>query len=156
MGGGTGEHDTICNNLRAELRERLRGNPCSPQGPDLKVLTGNGRYPDALIDCGKREAGAVTAKAPVAIFGVLSHSTADKDRGEKFDDYDATPGIQHYVLIIQDQVRVEVHARDEQGRLDRDNPTVLRDLGDSIRITSLDVALPLSGIYERIDFGRLP
>jgi Uma2 family endonuclease len=37
MGGGTAEHDTIGNNLRAALHAQIRGKPCRPHGPDLKV-----------------------------------------------------------------------------------------------------------------------
>jgi len=153
MGGGTGEHDTICNNLRGELRERLRGNPCRPQGPDLKVQTGtgNGRYPDALVDCGKREIGALQASDPVAVFEVLSRSTSWTDQNAKFDDYDATPTIQHYVLIFQDEMRVMAYGRDDKGRLDRGRATVLRDPSESVSISSLEISLPLSAVYEGIE-----
>ena len=76
-GGGTAEHDTIGNNLRAELRDQLRGKPCRVQGPDLKVKAAkDGRYPDALIDCGVRMPGALVAQDPTAVFEVLSRSTA--------------------------------------------------------------------------------
>ena len=76
MGGRTAEHDIIGNYLRGELRTRMRGNPCRPHGPDLKVRAGNdGRYPDALIDCGPRVPGALHAQTPVAVFEVLSEST---------------------------------------------------------------------------------
>ena len=164
MTGGTGEHDTICNNLRGELRERLRGKPCRPQGPDLKVRTGtgNGRYPDALIDCGRREIGDVQAKEPVVVFEVLSQrnreaicasSTSWIDLNEKFDDYDATPTIRHYVLIFQDQVRVMAYGRDDQGQFDRRRATVLRDGGESPSIPSLELSLPLAALYEDVDLG---
>jgi len=161
MGGGTGEHDSICTNLRGLLWAQLRGRPCRSQGPDLKVQTGtrNGHYPDALIDCGKRDIGALQAQEPVAVFEVLSQrnreaicagSTAWKDQNEKFDDYDATPTIQHYVLIFQDQMRVMAYGRDDRGRLDRGNATVLRDPSESISMPSLEVSLPLSALYEDI------
>jgi len=150
MGGGTRQHDSVCNNLRALLWTQLRGRPCRSHGPDLKVQTGtgNGRYPDALIDCGKRASDALQAEEPVAVFEVLSRSTSWKDQNEKFDDYDATPTIQHYVLVFQDQMRVMAYGRDDRGRLDRGNATVLRDPGESILIANLDVLLPLPGLYE--------
>ena len=94
MTGGTSEHDTIANNLRAELRERLRGGPCRVHGADLKVRAGsNARYPDALVDCGPRVRGSVLAIEPVAIFEILSRSTAWLDTGLKLRDYDATPSV---------------------------------------------------------------
>jgi Uma2 family endonuclease len=67
-GGGTAEHDTIGNNLRASLHAQMRGKPCRAHGPDLKVKAGkDGRYPDALIDCGARVTGALYAQEPVAV-----------------------------------------------------------------------------------------
>lgn len=87
MGGGTTEHDIICNNLRAALHGQLRGKPCRVQGPDLKVKAGSdGRYPDALIDCGPRISGALHAQAPVDGFEVLSKSTSWIDQGLKLRD----------------------------------------------------------------------
>ena len=153
MTGGTRQHDTICNNLRGELRERLRGNRCRLQGPDLKVQTGtgNGRYPDALVDCGKGSADMLQAQEPVAVFEVLSRSTSWIDLNEKFDDYDATPTIRHYVLIFQDQMRVMAYGRDDQGQLDRRRATVLRDGGESLSIPSLNLSLPLAALYEDVD-----
>ncbi len=67
MTGGTAGHDIVANALRAELRQRIAGKPCRLQGPELKVRAGeNGRYPDALIDCGPPDLGAA-----VAVSGVL-------------------------------------------------------------------------------------
>jgi Uma2 family endonuclease len=116
MGGGTAEHDTIGNNLRAALHTQLRGKPCRPHGPDLKVRAGkDGRYPDALIDCGPRVAGSLHAQEPVAVFEVLSKSTGWIDQSLKLRDYDATPTIRTYVLIAQDEQRAMVYRRDEGG-----------------------------------------
>lgn len=157
MGGGTRQHDTICNNLRAALHERLRGKPCRLQGPDLKVQTGtgNGRYPDALIDCGQSSADTLQAQEPVAVFEVLSRSTSWTDQNAKFDDYDETPAIRYYVLIFQDQMRVMAYGRDDKGHLDRRRAVVLRDPGENLSIPSLNLSLPLSALYEDVNLeGR--
>src|SRR5947199_9437539 len=96
MTGGTSRHDIIANNLRAELRARLRGGPCRVQGPDLKVRAGkSARYPDAVIDCGPNVPAAVVAQQPVAVFEVLSKSTAWIDQGVKLRDYGATPSVRY-------------------------------------------------------------
>lgn len=164
MGGGTRQHDTICNNLRAAMHEQLRGKPCRLQGPDLKVQTGtgNGRYPDALVDCGEGSADTLQAQEPVAVFEVLSQrnrsaicasSTAWTDQNAKFNDYDETPTIRHYVLIFQDQVRVMVYSRDDKGSFDRRRATVLRDPGESLSIPNFELSLPLAALYEGVDLG---
>ena len=153
MGGGTNEHDTIGNNLRGELRERLRGKPCRPHGRDLKVRAGlDGRYPDALIDCGRRVPGALHAQEPVAVFEVLSKSTAWIDQGLKLRAYDATPSIHTYVLISQDEPRALVYRRDESGRLGIQSAVLLEGIGASIEIPELELVLPFSTLYEGLDF----
>jgi Uma2 family endonuclease len=152
MAGGTAEHDTICNNLRAALHGQLRGTPCRPQGPDLKVRAGkDGRYPDALVDCGPRMSGALQAQEPVAVFEVLSKTTAWIDQNLKLRDYDATPSVRTYVLISQDERRAMVYARDRDGRLGIQNAVVLEGGEASIDIPDLGLVLPFSALYEGLD-----
>jgi len=149
IGGGTAQHDTIGNNLRAELVAQLRGEPCRPQGPDLKVRAGrDGRYPDALIDCGPRVPGALHAQEPVVVFEVLSKSTGWIDQSLKLRDYDATPTIRTYVLISQDEQRAMVYTRDESGRPGIQSAILLEGAGASIEIPDLGVALPFAILYE--------
>jgi Uma2 family endonuclease len=156
MCGGTAEHDTIGNNLRGELRTQLRGKPCRPQGPDLKVKAGkDGRYPDVLIDCGPRVPGALQAQAqePVAVFEVLSKSTGWIDQGLKLRDYDATPTIRHYVLISQDEMRAMVYVRNRDGRLGIQSAVLLEGADASIEITEFGLMLPFTTLYEGLEFG---
>jgi Uma2 family endonuclease len=156
MGGGTAEHDTIGNNLRAALHTLLRGKPCRPHGPDLKVRAGkDGRYPDALIDCGPRVPGALHAQVPVAVFAVLSKSTGWIDQSLKLRDYDATPTIRTYVLISQDERRALVYRRDEAGRLGIQSAVLLEGADASVEIPEFSVALPFSVVYEGIEFAAV-
>lgn len=153
MGGGTAEHDTIGNNLRGELRTRLRGGRCRPQGPDLKVKAGrDGRYPDALIDCGPRVPGALCAQEPTVVFEVLSRSTVWIDQTLKLRDYDAEPSIRYYVLINQDEPRALVYRRDESGRLGIQSAVVLQGMEESIQIPELNLDIPFAALYEGLDF----
>jgi Uma2 family endonuclease len=157
MGGGTAEHDTIGNNLRAALHAQMRGKACRAHGPDLKVKAGkDGRYPDALIDCGPRVPGAVQAQDPVAVFEVLSKSTGWIDQSLKLRDYDATPGIRYYVLISRDEMRAMVYARDRDGRLGVRSAVLLEGAEASVEIASLGLVLPFSVLYEGLAFAADP
>jgi Uma2 family endonuclease len=154
MGGGTAEHDTIGNNLRAALHAQMRGKPCRVQGPDLKVRAGqDGRYPDALVDCGPRVPGALYAQEPVAVFEALSKTTGWIDQGLKLRDYDATPTIRTYVLISQDEQRAMIYRRDADGRLGIQTAVLLEGEGASIEIPEFGLALPFSALYEGLDFS---
>jgi len=153
MGGGTAEHDTIGNNLRAALHTQMRGKPCRPHGPDLKVRAGrDGRYPDALIDCGPRVPGALHAQEPVAVFEVLSKSTGWIDQSLKLRDFDATPSIRTYVLISQDERRAMIYARDRDGRLGIQSAIILEGADASIELPEFGLALPFSALYEGLEF----
>jgi Uma2 family endonuclease len=154
IGGGTTEHDTIGNNLRAALHAQMRGKPCRPHGPDLKVRAGrDGRYPDALIDCGPRVAGALHAQEPVAVFEVLSKSTGWIDQSLKLRDYDATSTIRTYVLISQDERRAMVYTRDEAGRLGIQNAVLLDGMDASIELHEFGVMLLFAALYEGLDLA---
>lgn len=156
MGGGTAAHDVIANTLRRELDRSLERHRCRAHGPDMRIhtATGNGRYPDALIDCGRFVADALDAQEPTVVFEVLSRSTAWIDQGQKLRDYSATRSIYQYVLISQDEPRVMVYLRGESGRLDIEDAFLLEGLDAVLDLPSLGVSIPLSAIYARVDFGK--
>src|ERR1039458_4765650 len=159
MGGGTAEHDTIGNNLRAALHAQMRGKPCRSHGPDLKVRAGTGgRYPDALIDCGPRVTGALQAQEPVVVFEVLSKSTGWIDQTLKLRDYDATPEIRYYVLISQDEQRAMVYTRDKAGGLGVQSAVLLEGVDASIELPEFGLALPFVALYEGLELvsDRVP
>ncbi len=148
MTGGSQAHSLIGINLTATLRDALRGMPCRPGGSDLRVITGNGnaRYPDALIDCGRFDPDAHEASEPVAVFEVLSPSTAWIDHYAKLHDYDATPSIALYAVLAQDRPHIALWRRDAAGRL------VLTEAvtGRAAMLTlapPIAVVLPLTDIY---------
>ncbi len=157
-GGGTLAHDLIANNLQRELATQLRGGPCRPYGPDVKVATGTGtgRYPDALIDCGRFVPGALQTQEPIAAFEVLSKSTAWIDQNLKLRDYDATQTIRHYVLISQDEPRVMVYTRGDDGRLDLRGAMLVTGIHETVALPGVGLSLPLADFYEGIEFEPNP
>lgn len=90
---------------------------------------------------------------PAVIFEVLSPSTEHDDRGVKFQYYRAVESLRDYVLVDQNQVRVEQYTRGEAGTW------TLHDyqrLTEDLIIPSINVRLPLTRIYEGIEFSELP
>ena len=96
--GGTMEQPIVDCNRRYTLEEyfALDGGsevryPCKVGGPDLRVRSPrSGRYhcPDVSVTCGPRVFAPPQSRSTVAnpqvLVEVLSKSTADEDRGEKF------------------------------------------------------------------------
>src|ERR1700744_4710343 len=69
MTGGTNRHETISGDLRALLHEKLRGKPCPPKGPGLKIeVAGRIRYPDAFMHCNPAGPSVQVIPDPVVVF----------------------------------------------------------------------------------------
>jgi Uma2 family endonuclease len=122
MAGGTYEHALISTNVVGYLRGQLAGSPCRALGSDMRVRLGSDvrSYPDASAVCGPpqfdpQDPKRTTITNPRVIVEVLSPSTAAYDRGEKFQDYLRIESLQEYVLVSQDQPRVETFFRQPDG-----------------------------------------
>ena len=73
---------------------------------------------------------------------VLSSSTEEDDRGEKFRHYRTIPTLRDYILVAQDKVEVEHHARQADGSW------VFRELrtGQSVRLPEGE--MPIDPLYR--------
>jgi Uma2 family endonuclease len=103
--------------------------------------------------CGERkfyEKQKDTLLNPTVIFEVLSKSTQDYDRGQKFEHYRTLDSLQEYITIAQDRVHVEHHARQN------DNRWLLTEMNapDAVlRLSSLDCEIALTDVYENIELS---
>ncbi len=153
MSGGTDDHALISGNVSAELRAILRRGDCRVYGSDLKIY-GDGamRYPDVSVVRGPRiyhGANRTVVCNPLLIAEVLSPSTEKTDRGAKFRNYSAISTLQVYLLISQNTPRVEMYLRGENENWDYSE---IVGLDAALSIPTLSVSLPLSEIYDLIEF----
>ena len=109
----------------------------------------NDRYPDALVDCGPRDARDTVVEGPIAVFEVLSSSTAWIDQSLEMRDYDANPAIRIYGLLLQDEIRGLVYRRDAAGHLSPGNLTILERPTTTLDLPELDISIPMISIYDR-------
>lgn len=121
MAGGTPEHAALAAAVIGLLFGQLRTGRCRAYDADLRVRvleTGLTTYPDVTVVCGKREVDSEDVQAvtnPTLIVEVLSRSTADYDRGDKFDHYKTMPSLKQYVLVSYRDPSVEVWTRTGEG-----------------------------------------
>lgn len=121
MSGASLEHAQIVSNLNTELGLSLRGSSCQVLGADLRLqVLSNGlfTYPDLYVVCGepKRLQGRTdTLVDATMIIEVLSPSTELYDRGEKFLLYQGLPSFVEYLLVSQDERKVERHVKMSDG-----------------------------------------
>jgi Uma2 family endonuclease len=155
MAGGSYEHSVIIANVIAELHQGLRGTECTVSSSDVRLAIASARlytYPDVMVVCGdpvfldnRRD----TLSNPTVIVEVLSESTKDYDRGQKFQSYRTLPSLMEYLTIAQDALQVEQWARQPDGRW---LLTEYSAPDSRIRLTSTGTELQLSDLYEKVEF----
>jgi Uma2 family endonuclease len=159
MAGGTRAHDRIAGNTVAFLHAALRGSRCEPFSSDMRIGTPSGlyTYPDVSVVSGTAEATGegeqTTLTNPIALVEVLSDSTRDYDRGEKFELYRSIPALRHYLLIEQLVARVEHRWLEKSGEWASETKD---SLDQSVVLSEAGVELPLARIYERVELSSPP
>lgn len=147
MAGGTFEHGRLVDNVLVTLRQRLKGQRCQPYSGNFLVRTpsGLGAYPDVMVFCGEIQGDVAdpqrAATNPTVIVEVLSDSTEEYDRGEKFENYKSVPSFEEYVLVHQNKRAFEVFSRKDGWTRHAAGP------GESIELVSLGIQLSVDEIY---------
>ena len=154
MSGGSMRHSELGANLIGELRTALRETHCKTFTSDFRVRVSARMYcyPDVTVVCGKPELADELQDVllnPTVIFEVLSPSTEYYDRGLKFRRYREIESLTDYILVDQDQVRIEQFTRGDA------NTWTLHDYqrrDHTLLIPSIGVSMPMAAIYEGIEF----
>ncbi len=150
MAGGTPEHGALAAAVMRELGLALRGKPCRVYSSDVRIRvleTNLSTYPDASVVCGQIETAPDDTNSvvnPTLLVEVLSDSTEAYDRGAKAAHYRRIPTLKEYVLIAQDEERIEVVRRNEQGGWELYEARS----GAQLRLESLGISLDVDAVYE--------
>ena len=156
MAGAGYMHNLICMNIGAEIRNQLRGKSCSVVGSDqrLQILNSSAFvYPDLTVICGKPEFNEDkkpdTLLNPTLLVEVLSPSTSQYDRSDKFMLYRQVASLRQYLVLDSQAVYAELHTLDELGRWVL---TETRDLSAVLDLSSIGCQVPLAEVYAGINF----
>jgi Uma2 family endonuclease len=150
MGGGTVAHAGLQAQVIAALVAQLRRGPCRVFTSELRVhvvAADVATYPDVTVICGPRAIDPADRNAVVdatALVEVLSPSTEEYDRGAKFDAFKRLPSLRHYMLVAQDERRVEVWTREGS---DGWVCTVARD-GETASLEAISATLDVRELYD--------
>ena len=124
MAGGSIEHSRLSLRIGSLLDQRRQtGCTALESNTRIRPLTSDrATYADAVLVCGEYEYHPAdperrTIANPTVVVEVLSESTAEDDQTDKFDHYRLAPSLTDYVLIWQDDQRVEVRSRQADGWL---------------------------------------
>ena len=143
------EHGRVAANTVHRFSERLYGRPCRVVASSVRVRVGptNFVYPDLVVVCGKPafiDEEQDTIANPSVVVEILSPATADYDYGGKFALYRRLPSFEEYVLIAQAEPRIEVFRKTPDSRWILSS---YEGLDSTVRVESLDIALPLAEVY---------
>lgn len=154
MAGGTKNHIRISMNLGNRLDDLLDGSNCAPYNSDLKVRSeayNSYYYPDCTVVCNDEQDGNESVESnPMVIIEVLSKSTESYDRGQKLEAYRSIPSLQAYLLVSQDEPKVEIYTRAEHGEFWK--YISVKGLENEFLVESIGVKLKLKDIYKNVSF----
>ncbi len=156
--GGSFDHNTLFVNFCALLKFASRGRDFTVRAGDMRVWIPRYRlyvYPDVYVIQGKpifQETRKDVVLNPQLIIKILSKSTQNYDRTDKFCAYRSIPEFQEYLLVNQYEIYVEHHIKTNDG-------WVLREYeSDSaiIHLSSIGVDIAIADIYEGVTFESEP
>ncbi len=154
MAGANNAHNLISGNAFVIAKLAAKASKCRAYMNDMKLRTpepdSNGYYPDVFVTCDSDDFNTDLKTTACFILEVLSASTEDIDRGEKWQNYRKLPSLQAYILVSQTQKYVEVyrHMPDGSWRYE-----VLEDEG-ILELPCINASMTLEDIYEDVDFSK--
>lgn len=153
MTGGTPEHNRIAVKLVALLTLALEDKPYVAFAMDQRLWipqANNHTYPDVMVlpepislELGRKD----TVIEPILVAEVLSSSTKNYDRGDKFEMYRTIQTLQEYVLVDQYRICVE---RYEKRAANQWLLTEYKSPNDEIVLSSVPVQITLSNLYKGV------
>ena len=157
MGGASARHVEIVGNIVSELRNHLRQRPCRVYSTDLRLcVDADNRYtyPDVVVVCSQPQFlddRLDTLLNPDLIVEVLSESTRNYDRGDKFQQYRGIPSFREYLLVDQAKAHVERYSKQQDGTW---SLWETDSLDHVVHLESIAVMLPVSEIYLKVEFDQ--
>jgi Uma2 family endonuclease len=165
MTGGTPEHNRVSGNLYIALSLALRRKPYETFHVDQRLWIPAGAtspeenrnlytYPDVMVvdkplqlQAGRTD----TVINPCFIAEVLSKSTQDYDRGEKFVAYRTIASFKEYLLIDQYSIHVEHYVKTSAHQWllsEYNDPTV------TLSFSAFEFQIQIADLYENIEISQ--
>ncbi|UKT64798.1 Uma2 family endonuclease [Pedobacter mucosus] len=155
MAGAGNNHNEIFSNTFLEIGNKLKGKPCRQYGGDKRMNIPENTlftYPDISVYCDEikhLEEDEDTSLKPTIIIEILSTSTKDYDRGNKFKLYRDIPSLKEYILIDSESVSVEAFYVNEKQNWELKE---YKELSNSLKLVSMGFEIELTDIYYRVKF----
>ncbi len=152
MSGASNRHNIIFSNLFGEFTMRLKGKPCQPYGPDLRINIPQNTlytYPDISVFCGELQIAPEdedTAIHPTLLIEILSPGTKEYDRGGKFKLYRDIPTLKEYIMVDSLSINIEAFRLNAKGHWELEE---YKTVDGDIAFPSIGISIPAAEIYAR-------
>lgn len=155
MAGGSPEHGQITTNTGRAIGNALEAQQkeCIVYSSDVRVRIEQSNrtfYPDLSVVCDalkKSEKDPSALLNPILIIEVLSDSTANFDRGNKFAHYRKIPSLQEYVLISQHEAIVDAYFQAQAGLWEIQ--TVI-GMAEKVLLKSIPCEIAMADLYRLV------
>jgi Uma2 family endonuclease len=155
MAGAMPNHNRVTLNVASVMNFAFKGTSYEVFTVDQRLWIPKKRiytYPDVLVIQGELELQAGrkdTVMNPLVIVEVLSRSTAEYDRQEKFRDYRTIPTFYEYLLVDQYSQHVEHYVKVSAKKWDFQE---YDETDTVVRLGTIDLELAIADIYDKVNF----
>ncbi|HEX6847739.1 MAG TPA: Uma2 family endonuclease [Chitinophagaceae bacterium] len=151
MSGPKVPHNIIAVNLLSQLSTKLKGKSCRPFNSDQRIHIEKNTlftYPDISIICGEiisLNNDEWNVLNPTVLVEVLSPSTKNYDRGEKFMLYRDIPTLKEYILVDSEMIHIEAFRLNTRDHWELEE---YRDTSEILPLPSVHISMALTEICE--------
>ncbi len=152
MPGEARDANEIATNLIVLMKPSLRKKGFKIYDHDVRTITRTDkeyRYPDVVVTHVTDDSDKYNVKQPILLVEVASKDSGKTDREVKLKEYSRIDSVQYYVIIDQNEMRVEMYSR-SGNRWFYDQFSEPEDL---VELPIFDINLKLSDIYEDVVFS---
>lgn len=154
MAPASQEHSTISYNITKAFKEQLGTQvPCRVFQEQRVAIPGDkpSTEPDVVVTCNRSDWDKKYRKpehhridSPLIVVEILSPSTEQLDRTEKFARYTRCPSLLVYMLVSQEEMRVEVFQRINAWKSE------IYTAEQTIKLDPMDLELTMDEIYFQV------
>lgn len=151
MSGSKITHNIIGTNLLSSIAQKLKGKSCQPFGSDQRIHIEKNTlftYPDISIISGEIKTfnnDDWNILNPTILIEILSPSTKNYDRGEKFMLYRDILSLKEYILVNSEALHIEAFRLNATNHWELEE---FRNASEVLRLPSVGIFMSLSEIYE--------
>jgi Uma2 family endonuclease len=148
-------HNVIRSNVLAAIVTAGKQRGCRATSVNTAVQTGPDtiRYPDVVVDCGPRNAQAMTASKPVIVVEVFAPGTAVFDYSAKLREYRSVESVDTVIQIESEMVLVKIYRRQQDGTWTEET---VEEFDVDIPLSSLATSIRLNEIYDALNVRPRP